>query len=205
LNEPLTPLERKVYLYLLDYLSDHTYQPSIRDIAREFAIRSTKTVSAILGELERKGYIKRDASRSRGMELVGLAPPSRVIPVPVLLRLASESPALREENKEGYLTFDRRFVPNADVFVMRVDENSAHGARGVLPGDYTLVDPNSPATDGSTVLARVGQDTVIRLIEHRGASTVLLSTDPDDRELILGPQSDFEIVGVVCGVMRSTS
>jgi repressor LexA len=202
-NEPLSPLERQVYLYLLDYLSEHTYQPSVRDIAQQFGIRSTKTVSTLIRSLERKGYLERDSSRSRGLRLVGLSAPSRVIPVPRYLRLATERPALRDENKDGYVTFDRRFIPNPDVFVLKADAISAHGARGVLPGDYTMIDPSSPATDGTTVLARVGQDALIRTIDHRGAMTVLVSSEPDEPELVLGPSSDFEIVGVVCGVLRA--
>ena len=195
-------MERRVYLYLLDFLSEHTYQPSVRDIAQQFGIRSTKTVAVLLDALERKGYLERESNRSRGLRLLGLAAPSRVIPVSRVLRIASEHPALRDENREGFITFDRRFVPNSEVFVMRADAISAAGARGILAGDYVLVDPSSPATDGSTVLARVGQDALIRTIDHRGATTVLIAWDSAEEELLLGPASDFEIVGVVCGVMR---
>jgi repressor LexA len=202
MTDALTPLERRVYLYLLDFLSEHTYQPSVRDIAAEFGIRSTKTVAALLQELERKGYVERESTRSRGLRLVGLAAPSRVIPVPRVLRLASEHPALRDENRDGYLTFDRRFIPNPDVFVYRIDAATAIGGRGILSGDYTLIDPSSPATDGSTVLARIGPAALIRTMNHRGAMTVLTSANTDEADIVLGPASDFEIVGVVCGLMR---
>jgi len=204
MTEPLSDMERKVYLYLIDFLTDHTYQPSVRDIAAQFGIRSTKTVASLLSALERKGYIEREASRSRGLHLVGVSAPSRVIPVPRYLRLATERPALRDENRGGFVTFDRRFIPNADVFVLQATKTSADGAHGVLPGDYTLIDPTSPATDGVIVLARVGQSALIRTIDHRGANTVLISVNAEEPELVLGPASDFEIVGVVCGVLRAT-
>ena len=66
--EPLTTIERRVYHYLLDFLAENTYQPSIRDIGKRFRIKSTKTVSDILQALTKKGYIERDPSRSRGVK-----------------------------------------------------------------------------------------------------------------------------------------
>ena len=83
MSEPLTALERRVYQYLMDFLADNTYQPSIREIARKFRIKSTKTVSDLLHSLERKGYIQRDQSRSRGVRIVGLSAPAGIQPVPV--------------------------------------------------------------------------------------------------------------------------
>jgi repressor LexA len=69
--EQLTSTERKVYHYLLDFLAEHTYQPSIREIGSTFQIKSTKTVSDILQSLAKKGYIERAAARSRGVRLLG--------------------------------------------------------------------------------------------------------------------------------------
>ena len=74
--ENLTPIERKVYNYLLDFLAENTYQPSIREIGRKFRIKSTKTVSDLLQSLSAKGYIERDPSRSRGVRIVGYNGPT---------------------------------------------------------------------------------------------------------------------------------
>ena len=60
MTEPLTPLERRVYHYLIDFLAENTYQPSIREIAKKFRIKSTKTVSDLLASLSQKGFIERD-------------------------------------------------------------------------------------------------------------------------------------------------
>ena len=65
--EPLTQLERRVYHWMIDFLAENTYQPSVRDIAARFRIKSTKTVSDLLHSLANKGYIERDESRSRGV------------------------------------------------------------------------------------------------------------------------------------------
>src|SRR5687768_11657672 len=87
--EPLTPVERKVYHYLLDFLAENTYQPSIREIGKKFRIKSTKTVSDLLHSLSTKGYIERDPSRSRGVRIVGYSGPTRVQTVPVYERVAA--------------------------------------------------------------------------------------------------------------------
>jgi len=65
--DQLSTIERRVYHYLLDFLSEHTYQPSIREIGKRFRIKSTKTVSDILQSLADKGFIQRDPARSRGV------------------------------------------------------------------------------------------------------------------------------------------
>ena len=73
MTEPLTQIERRVYHYMIDFLAENTYQPSIREIAKKFRIKSTKTVSDLLHALASKGYIERDESRSRGVRLLGYA------------------------------------------------------------------------------------------------------------------------------------
>src|SRR5436853_2193579 len=80
--EQLTKLESSVYHYLLDFTAANTYQPSIRDIGKQFKIKSTKTVSDLLQSLARKGYIERDPARSRGVNLLGFGASMRTQPVP---------------------------------------------------------------------------------------------------------------------------
>src|SRR3712207_8940291 len=77
--EPLSKMERRILDYIVDYLKRNTYQPSIREIGKRFGIKSTKTVSEHLQSLADKGYIERDASRSRGVKILGmnLAPGDR--------------------------------------------------------------------------------------------------------------------------------
>src|SRR3954451_10796394 len=105
MTEPLTPLERRVYHYLIDFLAENTYQPSIREIARKFRIKSTKTVSDLLHGLEAKGYIQRDESRSRGVRLLGFAAAGGTQPVPYYGRIHAGEPSLLPENRKGFVTF----------------------------------------------------------------------------------------------------
>src|ERR1700683_5641297 len=105
--EALTPIERRVYHFLLDFLAENTYQPSIREIDKRFRIKSTKTVSDILQALAEKGYIERDPSRSRGVKLLGFAAAPLTQPVPVYTKIAAGEPALLPEHRQSFLTLDR--------------------------------------------------------------------------------------------------
>jgi repressor LexA len=204
-KEPLSDIERQVYLYLIDYLAAHTYQPSVREMALHFGIRSTRSVANVLRSLERKGYVEKSSSRSRGLKLVGVAAPSRTIPVPCYSRIADSHPALRDANLDGWLTFDRSLVPNPDVFILRVKKASAGSGGSVRSGDLAMVDPSSPALDGALVLARVEDRAVIRIINHRASITALLSGGDAEPEILLSPASDFQIVGVVAAIFRWTA
>ena len=202
--EPLTPIERKVYHFLLDFLSEHTYQPSIREIGRTFEIKSTKTVSEILQSLANKGYIERDPSRSRGVRLKGFEISRRTQPVPYYGKIAAGEPALLPENQEGFITMDRRFLPREDVFFMRIKGDSMIG-RGIHDGDYILVLPAPHADDGAIVAARLGDEATVKTITYRDGGVVLVPANPADREIAVGPDDDFSLLGTVCGVFRPFS
>src|SRR5919112_3392268 len=117
--EHLTKLESSVYHYLLDFTAENTYQPSIRDIGKQFKIKSTKTVSDLLQSLAKKGYIERDPSRSRGVNLLGFGGALRTQPVPYYGKIHAGEPALLPEHRQGFITIDRRFVPSDDVFFLK--------------------------------------------------------------------------------------
>ena len=199
--EPLAAIERKVYHYLLDFLAENTYQPSVRDIGKRFRIKSTKTVSDVLQALADKGYIERDPSRSRGVRLLGFNAAGGTQPVPVVLTLPPGDRDLRARQSDGWITVDRRYVPADDVFYLRMSGDSMSG-RGILTGDFVLVNPSARANDGDVIAARIGTRPTVRTLTHRGATIVLEPANPDEREIVIGPDDDFAVVGVVCGVYR---
>jgi repressor LexA len=197
--EPLTPVERNVYHYLLDFLAENTYQPSIREIGRKFRIKSTKTVSDLLQSLCAKGYIERDPSRSRGVRLVGYAGPTRVQPLPIYERVQSDGPAIAPERGSGHISLDRRFVPDDDAFVLRMRGDSMR-ARGILDGDYVVVSPSAAASAGDMVAVRLGEETALRTFEGVDAATSALAASQSDA----GPMDGaFTVLGVVSGVFRT--
>jgi repressor LexA len=199
--EQLSTMERRVYHYLLDFLSENTYQPSIREIGKRFRIKSTKTVSDILQSLAEKGYIQRDPARSRGVRLLGYSTVGRMQPVPFYGKIAAGEPMLIPENRDRYITLDRSFVPSEDCFFLRVAGDSMIG-RGIFDRDFVLVNPSARACDGDIIAARVGPEATVKTLQHRGATIVLEPANPDERELVIGPNDDFAVIGTIAAVFR---
>jgi repressor LexA len=199
--EPLTQLEQRVYHYLIDFLAANTYQPSIREIARQFHIKSTKTVSDLLHSLEAKGYIERDESRSRGVRVLGFAAAGSTQPIPYYGRIHAGEPALKPENRKGFITMDRRFVPGEDAFFLKIRGRSMAG-RGILDGDYVMLSPSAQPKDGDIIGARLGEEATVKTLRHDGPTVVLEPANDGERSIHVGPDDDFAVLGVVCGVFR---
>jgi len=201
MTEPLTQIESRVYHYMIDFLAENTYQPSIREIAKKFRIKSTKTVSDLLHALANKGYIERDESRSRGVRLLGYASAGATQPVPYYGKIHAGEPALLPEHRLGFMTLDRRYLPSDDVFLMKVKGDSMTG-RCIADGDYVLVQPSGKPKDGDIVAARLGDEATVKTLTHRGSTIVLEPANSKDRAIEVGPRDDFAVLGVVCGIFR---
>ena len=199
--EQLTKLESSVYHYLLDFTAERTYQPSIRDIGKQFKIKSTKTVSDLLQSLAKKGYIERDPSRSRGVNLLGFGGALRTQPIPYYGKIHAGEPCLLPENRKYFITVDRRFMPSDDVYFLKIKGDSMVG-RGVLDGDFVMISPSARAKDGDMVAARLGDEATVKTLTHRGSAVVLEPANQSDRAIEVGPNDDFGVLGVVCGVFR---
>ena len=132
---PLSSLERRILDFIVDYLRRNTYQPSIREIARRFGIKSTKTVSEYLQSLADKGWIERDPARSRGVRVIGLDMQLDTVTVPRYERLGSTS-----EIPVSVLELDRQLVGGAGAFIVALcaDESPPDGLR---EGDLLIVEP----------------------------------------------------------------
>lgn len=199
--EHLTKLESSVYHYLLDFTAANTYQPSIRDIGKEFKIKSTKTVSDLLQSLTKKGFIERDPSRSRGVNLLGFGGAMRTQPVPFYGRIHAGEPALLPEDRQDFITIDRRFTPSEEVYFLKVKGDSMVG-RCISDGDYVMINPRAEPKDQDIIAARLGEEATIKVYTRRGGTVVLEPANPAEREIAITPAMDFSVLGVVCGVFR---
>jgi len=199
--EALTPLEGSVYNYLLDFTAENTYQPSIRDIGKKFQIKSTKTVSDLLQSLARKGYIERDPARSRGVRLLGFTGGGKTKPVPYYGKIHAGESSLIPENRHGFITMDRRFIPAEDVYFLKVKGDSMIG-RAISDGDFVMVNPEAKPKANDIVAARIGDEATVKTLTHQNGSIVLAPANPAEREIQIQPGDDFGILGVVCGVFR---
>jgi repressor LexA len=147
--KPLTSLERRILDYLVEYLRQNTYQPSIREIGKRFGIKSTKTVSEYLQALADKGWVERDPSRSRGVRLIGIEINPSTVTVPRYGEDVANGNS--EESAEAY-ELDRKLAGAGGTFciAMNGDELVSDGIRD---GDLLLVEPTEPAEleDGDLV------------------------------------------------------
>jgi repressor LexA len=201
MSEPLTQLEKRVYHYMIDFLAENTYQPSIREIARRFRIKSTKTVSDLLHSLETKGYIQREESRSRGVRILGFSANGNTQPVPYYGQIHAGEPTLLPEHRAGFITMDRRFIAGEDTFFLKVKGDSMVG-RAILDGDYVMISPSAAPKDGDIIGARLGSETTIKTLRQSEASTMLEPANPNEQSIQIGPHDDFKVLGVVTGVFR---
>ena len=199
--EALTPLEGSVYNYLLDFTAENTYQPSIRDIGKKFQIKSTKTVSDLLQSLARKGYIERDPARSRGVRLLGFTGGEKTKPVPYYGKIHAGEPSLLPENRQGFITMDRRFIPSDEVYFLKVKGDSMIG-RAISDGDFVMVNPVAKPKENDIVAARIGEEATVKTLSHSNGRILLTPANPAEREIEIQPGQDFGILGVVCGVFR---
>ena len=199
--EALTPLEGSVYNYLLDFTAENTYQPSIRDIGKKFQIKSTKTVSDLLQSLARKGYIERDPARSRGVRLLGFTGGAKTKPVPYYGKIHAGEPSLLPEDRQGFITMDRRFIPAEEVYFLRVKGDSMIG-RAISDGDFVMVNPVARPKENDIVAARIGEEATVKTLTKMNGQIVLTPANPAEREIEIQPGQDFGILGVVCGVFR---
>jgi repressor LexA len=129
--QALTDLERRALDYIVEYLRENTYQPSIREIGRRFGLKSTKTVSELLHSIESKGYIERDPSRSRGVRLLGVTLRSATASVPVMG--PDGTPIDR-------LELDRRIAGPAGCYLQAMAGQDLRGD-GICDGDLLLIEP----------------------------------------------------------------
>jgi repressor LexA len=157
---PLSDLERDVLDYLIEYVRDHTYQPSVREIGATFRIKSTKSVSELLQSLADKGWIERDPSRSRGVRILGLDLRSEGISVPhVDVHLSN--PVLRDPLDS--LILDRRIVGSSACFMISMVGNDMRDS-GIRDGDLLVIEPatQDALEEGDLVAARLQGETAVR-------------------------------------------
>jgi repressor LexA len=160
----LSKRQSEIYDFVLNYVDEHGYPPTVREIGEAVGLASPSTVHAHLANLERAGYLRRDPTKPRALEVIGRgrAPaPAAARGEPRMLPLVGEiaagGPLLAEENIEEYLTVPEPLSRGGEEFLLRVKGESMVEA-GILPGDYVVVHRQSTAQNGDVVVALAGDD-----------------------------------------------
>ncbi|CAN5865701.1 S24 family peptidase [soil metagenome] len=195
--EPLTELERRVLDYLVEYLRSNTYQPSIREIGREFTIKSTKTVSELLQSLADKGWIERDPSRSRGVRLIGLEMRAETVSVPVF-----EEP--ENPHVAGHYEMDRKLVASSGAWLLMMEGDHLL-EDGIRAGDLLLVETGRllDFRSGDLVVVKIGATTSVRRCSKTEPNIVLEPTRLGETPQTLSPRQVHDVIqGRVTSVVR---
>jgi repressor LexA len=211
----LSKRQREIFDFVVAYADKHGYPPTVREIGEAVGLASPSTVHAHLANLERAGFLKRDPTKPRALEVIGrgrepavpaLGPAraAREAPrLPLLGEIAAGGPLLAEENIEDYLAVPEPLSAGGEEFLLRVKGESMIDA-GILNEDYVVVHRQQTARDGDIVVALAGEDesadeaTVKRFFRESGR--VRLQPENDALEPIYS--AHVQILGRVTGVFR---
>ena len=201
---PLGKISKKqeaIFEYIKSELLSKGYPPAVREICEAVHLKSTSSVHSHLETLEKNGYIRRDPTKPRAIEIMDDTfnlTRREVVNVPVIGRVAAGAPILAEENIENYFPIPMEFMPNEKTFLLSVKGESMINA-GILDGDYVLIKQQSNAENGDMVVALVEDGaTVKRFFKEEGVYRLQPENDFMDPIIV----ESVEILGKVIGVFR---
>jgi len=191
---------------ILDYIKQQQmekgYPPSVREICEAVGLKSTSTVHGHLDRLEKKGYIRRDKTKPRAIEILDADSLQfsfkDLVHVPVLGRVTAGQPILAVENIEDTFPLPAQYLPNSDVFMLRVQGESMIGA-GIFDGDQVIVKKQEYAENGDYVVALLEDEATIKTF-YREKGYVRLQPENPSMEPII--TRDVRILGKVIGLFR---
>jgi repressor LexA len=203
----LTERQRGILDCIVSHTRDHGYPPSVREIGETVGLTSTSTVHAHLATLQRLGYLRRDPTKPRAIEVrydADSAAPIEHRPVrhvPLVGDVAAGTDVLAQENAEEAFPVPADWTGDGPVFMLRVRGESMIDA-GILPGDYVVARQQKEAAKGDLVVAGIpGEEATVKTYTRRGDKVVLLPANAAFEPIELDP-SEVEIYGKVVTVMR---
>jgi repressor LexA len=203
----LTARQREIFSFIQAFIKERGYPPSVREIGGHFSIYPRAAFDH-LKALERKGYLKRQGSMSRGLEILvfeedrlrkGGRPLIRDIPV--LGRVAAGKPTLAVEHVEETLPLPTEWVNGKEVFLLKVKGDSM--SPYILSGDYVIVRSQPSAENGDVVVTLMGEEaTVKRFFKKRGKIELKPDNERWETIRIEEEAGEVQILGKVTGVFR---
>ena len=203
MGEDLTSTQKKVLIFLKDFLREKGFPPTLREIASHFGLTGPKAPQKTLNILERKGYIRRVPGFSRGIEIIGFPTPrTQTLSVPIVGRVTAGEPILAIENIEGYIHLDRSLISSENVFLLRVHGDSMIKAH-IQDGDFALVKPQPNAENGEIVVALIEDEATIKRIFKKRNLIRLEPANPNMEPIVVKKgEKRVAIVGKVIGIFR---
>jgi repressor LexA len=199
----LTKRQQEIFEFVKQYVGEHGYPPTVRDIGKAIGLTSSSTVHAHLANLEKLGLLRRDPTKPRAIEVLKDKARQAVAPagLPVVGQVAAGQPVLAEENIEEYVPVPGIAGGDDGEFVLRVKGDSMKDA-GILEGDFVIVRRQETAGDGDIVVALVGEEATVKRF-FREDDHVRLQPENEAMEPIRTREA--QVLGRVVGLCRRVS
>ena len=197
----ITAKQQEILEYIKEQILKKGYPPAVREICEAVRLKSTSSVHAHLETLEKNGYIRRDPTKPRAIEILDDTcnlTRREVVNVPIVGHVAAGEPILATENIENYFPVPSEYIPNQDVFMLHVKGDSMINA-GILNGDNILVRQQSSASNGDIVVALVEDSATVKTF-YKENGYYRLQPENDFMDPII--VDDVSILGIVFGVGR---
>lgn len=197
----LTHRQQEILTFVQRYTESHGYPPSVREIGQAMGLTSSSTVHSHLEALERKGFLRRDPSKPRALEILrnGQGPQHRVVSLPVVGQVTAGMPILAEQNIEEYLPVAAGLANGGgEGFILKVRGDSMIDA-GILDGDLLVVRRQQTAANGDIVVARLGDEATVKRFFKEGDRIRL---QPENRAMAPIYARDVVVEGKAIAVLR---
>ncbi len=193
--------QREILEYIKQEILNKGYPPAVREICEAVHLKSTSSVHSHLETLEKNGYIRRDPTKPRAIEIIDdnfNLTRREVVNVPIIGQVAAGQPLLAVENIENYFPIPTEFMPNAETFMLKVKGDSMINA-GIFNGDKILVQKQSDAQNGDIVVALVDDSATVKTF-YKEDGDFRLQPENDTMDPII--VNECSILGKVFGIMR---
>ena len=197
----ITAKQKEILEYIKYEILNKGYPPAVREICEAVHLKSTSSGHAHLESLEKNGYIRRDPTKPRAIEIMDEnfnLTRREIVNVPVIGSVAAGQPILAVENIESYFPIPAEMMPNQEAFVLKVKGESMVDA-GIFDGDHVLVQKQPTAENGEIVVALIDNSATVKTF-YKEADHIRLQPENDAYDPII--VSDCMILGKVFGVFR---
>lgn len=193
--------QEEILEYIKSQIIERGFPPAVREICEAVHLKSTSSVHSHLETLEKNGYIRRDPTKPRAIEILDDTfnlTRREMVNVPIIGRVAAGEPILAQENIENYFPIPAEMMPNKQTFLLKVQGESMINA-GILNGDYILVQQEQTASNGDKVVALIDDGATVKTF-YKEEGVIRLQPENDFMDPII--VKDCIILGKVIGVFR---
>lgn len=196
----ISPKQLEILEYIKSQILERGFPPAVRDICEAVHLKSTSSVHSHLETLEKNGYIRRDPTKPRAIEILDDSFNMRreMVNVPIIGRVAAGESILAEQNIEDYFPIPMEFMPNNQTFILKVQGESMINA-GILDGDMVIVEQRATARNGEMVVALIEDGATVKTF-YKEDGHIRLQPENDTMDPII--VTDVQILGKVIGLFR---